>query len=169
MGLVIGVVLPGILAKILGGFISCCVSCCRSDSCRVLILLSVLGIESYVLAGTNPEHVTLCTLTFPRFLSLNLRSQKACSLPSIPSIRQVCGRNDQRARAHHVSGGTEHFDLVLGVVGDLPVVLQVASKAEEHDPFDFGLDVAVQFLHGVVDHGTSLTMKPISMTLTRFH
>lgn len=154
MGLVIGVVLPGILAKILGGFISCRVSHCRSDSCRVLILSSALGVKSYILAETMHY---VCTLTFPGFLSLNLRSQKACSLPSIPSIRQMCGRNDQRARAYHVSGGTEHFDLVLGVVGDLPVVLQIASKAEEHDPFYFGLDVVVQFLHGVVDHGTSLT------------
>ena len=68
------------------------------------------------------------------------------------------GRDDQSTRADHVAGGTEHLDLVLGVVGDLAVVLQVAGESEQNDALDLGLDVVVEFLHGVVDDGGALTV-----------
>lgn len=90
-------------------------------------------------------------------LTLHLRGQKAGSLAGIQSVCQVCGGHDQSTVADHVAHGAEHLDLALGVVGDLAVVLQVASKSEEHHTLDLVLDVVVELLNGVVDDSTSLT------------
>lgn len=70
--------------------------------------------------------------------------------------------NDQGACADHVTGGAKHLDLILGVVGDLPLVLQIARESEKCNAFDLGLEVTVQFLHGIVDHCTSLTAAQVS-------
>ena len=67
-------------------------------------------------------------------------------------------RDDQSTRADHVSDSTEHLDLILGVVGDLTMVLQVAGEAEQNHALDLGLDVVGEGLYGVVDDGGALTV-----------
>lgn len=89
--------------------------------------------------------------------TLNLRGQEASSLTGVCAVCQVGCGHDQRAVADHVSESAEHLDLVLGVVGDLAVVLLVASESEEHHALDLTLDVVVKLLDGVVDDCTSLT------------
>lgn len=89
--------------------------------------------------------------------TLDLRGQETSSFTGVYAVGQVGRGHDQRAVADHVSESAEHLDLVLGVVGDLAVVLYVASKSEEHHALDLVLDVVVQLLDGVVDDSTSLT------------
>lgn len=77
--------------------------------------------------------------------------------------------DDQGTSADHVSRSTEHLDLFLGVVGDLSMVLHVASESKQNDPLHLGLETTVKLLNGVVNDGTSLTADqlvrpPLSMS-----
>ena len=91
-------------------------------------------------------------------LTLHLRGQKTDCLSRIGTVRQVRGSDNQCAGTYHVSGGAEDLHLVLGVVGDLSMVLRVACEAKENNTLDSGLDVVVEFLDGVIHNGTSLAI-----------
>lgn len=68
------------------------------------------------------------------------------------------GGDNKRAIADKISHRTKDLNIVLGVVGDLTLVLEVTSEAEENNTLDLVLDFGGELLDGVVDDGTTLTV-----------
>jgi hypothetical protein len=89
-------------------------------------------------------------------LDANLRREKVRRLSRVNSICQVCGGNNQSARAHKVSQRANHFCLALGVSWNLPAVLEIASEPKQNRTLDTLLYVGGESLDGIVDDGGSL-------------
>lgn len=139
------------------------------------VVSNVAGLTAVVYTSTLCIHRynTVPYVTIQHPLTLHFRSQKRGSLTCIGTIGQMRSSDDQSTSADHVSRSTEHLDLVLGVVGDLSMVLHVAGESKQNNPFHLGLETTVKLLNGVVNDGTSLTadqlVRPPPSTSWRNH
>ena len=116
--------------------------------------------------STHPCFVSKISVAQTLILSgLNLRCKERGSLRRINGVSQMGSGDNERAIADKVTHCTEDFDIVLGVVGDLTLVLEVTSEAEENNPLDLVLDFGGELLDSVVNDGTALTVYRIAVSI----
>lgn len=94
--------------------------------------------------------------------TLELGNQEVGGIIGIDSVCQMGRSDDQGIVADHVTHGTVHLYLVLGIIGDLATVDHIASESEKNCCLNPGLEIIIQCLDRVVDDGGALAVGLIS-------